>query len=266
MNQSVRVVMRGFIKVSTFIFGLFFILVFQSSMISASAAENEIDIETIPDRYTFNISKMIPGDWASRTLTIQNRGKKDFNYYAEAKFLDGSTKLYNVFSLKVWDSQGILFDGKLNEFGGHNPRFLKSSSQEDLKFEVKFPYELGNEYQGLSFKFEIRFIVEGSITIPDPDNPTNPSDPVTDPEGPTNPGNPDSSDPADEGGDPILPQRPIPAEELDDPPVDGQILPSTATNLYNNLLIGLLLFISGGGGLFILQKRKKNLKHDHSRP
>ncbi|MBY6051979.1 LPXTG cell wall anchor domain-containing protein [Cytobacillus firmus] len=257
--------MRGFIKVSTFIFWLIFILVFQSSMIFASAAENEVDIETIPDRYAFNISKMIPGDWVSRTLTIQNRGKKDFNYYTEAKFLDGSTKLYNAFSLKVWDSQDILFDGKLNEFEGLNTRFLKSRSQEDLKFEVKFPYELGNEFQGLSFKFEIRFIVKGSNTNPDPDNPTNPSDPITDPEGPTNPGNPDSSDPADEGGYPIQPQRPIPADELANPPVDGQILPSTATSTYNNLLLGILLVISGGG-LFILQKRKKNLKHDHSRP
>ncbi|MEH7572492.1 LPXTG cell wall anchor domain-containing protein, partial [Cytobacillus firmus] len=96
---------------------------------------------------------------------------------------------------------------------------------------------------------------------PDPDNPTDPSDPITDPDQPTNPSNPDPSDPEDDGGDPILPQRPIPAEELDNPPVDGQILPSTATNLYNNLLLGILLVISGGG-LFIRQKRKRKVKQD----
>ncbi|KAB2336090.1 LPXTG cell wall anchor domain-containing protein [Cytobacillus depressus] len=37
----------------------------------------------------------------------------------------------------------------------------------------------------------------------------------------------------------------------------GQILPSTATNMYNNLLIG-IIFIITGAVLFILQKRKKN--------
>lgn len=194
------------------------------------------------DKYLFNLTNMKPGDWVTRNLTIQNRESKSFNYNTKAVFTNGSEKLYNEFQLKIWDSNGLLFNDKLYKFNGLKPRNLQAGKQEDLKFEVKFPYELGNEFQNLGFDFELRFIIEG--INPDP-----------------NPGDSSTGD----GNEPILPQRPIPAEDLDDPPVDGQILPSTATNLYNNLLMGILLAISGGG-LFILQKRKKNLKHDHSRP
>ncbi|MCS0655691.1 LPXTG cell wall anchor domain-containing protein [Cytobacillus firmus] len=194
------------------------------------------------DRYLFNLSNMKPGDWVTRNLTIQNRGNNNFTYKTESKFTNGSEKLYNEFQLKIWDSNGLIFNDKLHKFKGLNPRNLQAGKQEDLKFEVKFPYELGNEFQNLGFDFELRFIIEESNPEPNP-----------------------GDDSTDDGNEPILPQRPIPAEELDDPPVDGQILPSTATNLYNYLLMGILLVISGGG-LFFLQKRKKNLKQDHSRP
>ncbi|WP_264740321.1 TasA family protein [Cytobacillus firmus] len=245
---------RKFWSLSVFLMLIFLLF----SPLSTSANINSkfsIDIHQA-DRYLFNLTNMKPGDWVTRNLTIQNRGNSNFTYNTRVEFTNGSEKLYNEFQLKIWDSNVLLFNDKLHKFQGLNPRNLPAGKQEDLKFEVKFPYELGNEYQNLNFDFELRFMIEGRNPDPDPD-PENP----TDPKGPTNPGNPDPSDPADDGGNPILPQRPIPAEELDNPPVDGQILPSTATNLYNNLLLGILLVISGGG-LFILQKRKRKVKQD----
>lgn len=235
--------MRYFWNLAVFLMLIFLLI---TPLNTSANINSKFSIDTHQaDRYLFNLTNMKPGDWVTRNLTIQNRESRSFTYNTKAVFTNGSEKLYNEFQLKIWDSNGLLFNDKLYKFHGLKPRNLQAGNQEDLKFEVEFPYELGNEFQNLGFDFELRFIIEG--VNPDP--------------GP-NPG----EDSTDDGNEPILPQRPIPAEGLDDPPVDGQILPSTATNLYNNLLIGLLLFISGGGGLFILQKRKKNLKHDHSRP
>ncbi|WP_170289689.1 LPXTG cell wall anchor domain-containing protein [Cytobacillus depressus] len=263
--------MRKLKKVLIWILVVSFVFLYQSAGISA-AEKKEFDIEVLPDSYAFNISKMVPGDWATRVLTIQNRGEHNFTYNTKAKFLNGSKKLYNEFLLKVWDANGILYEGKLHEFERLQPRRLQSKSQEDLKFEVKFPYELGNEYQGLGFEFELKFIVEGNTPTPGPDPDPNPDpNPKPDPDPKPNPDpdpkpdpvpnpNPDPTpnpNPENPQEEPLKPIRPIPNEELNSPPMKGQILPSTATNMYNNLLIG-IIFIITGAVLFILQKRKKN--------
>lgn len=187
---------------------------------------------TSPEKEFFQLANMKPGDWVTRTLKIQNRNESSFTYNTEAKFLNGSKKLYNEFLLKVWDSKGILYDDKLHEFKGLNPRLLQSKHQEDLQFEVKFPYELGNEFQGLGFEFEFKFIVEDTITNPLPE-------PNPNPEGP------------------LKPSHPIPPKELAKSPKEGQILPATATNMYNKMLIGVLLIISGGGLVVFLKRRKR---------
>ena len=126
---------------------------------------------------------------------------------------------------------GILYDDKLHKFDGLNPRFLESNHQEDLQFEVTFPHELGNEFQGLGFEFELRFIIKGNAQTPTV--------------------NPDSNP---EGS--LKPSHPITVNQLASPPTEGQILPSTSTNMYNSMLIGAILIVSGGG-LAILQKRRK---------
>lgn len=252
---------------------------FLSSTDVYGETNNSIDIETnpSPDSYLFDMENMKPGDWIRRKLTIQNRGRQDFTYNTQVDFKGGSKKLYEEFLLKVSDSNGVLYDGKLKDFNGLASRSLKSMNEEDLLFVAEFPYELGNEFQGLGFDVEFRFIVEGHNPPPpgggdpgdDPDKPENPDNPnnPTDPNNPEEPGNPDDppiipdnpeeptnpSEPQDP--DKINPQHPIDPENLKSPPVDGQILPSTATNIYNYVLGGFVL-LSVGGILYILQRKR----------
>lgn len=257
-----------------------------------NAAANETDehkINLSPDKYLFDLTNIKPGDTAARILTIQNREDTNFTYISKSKFLSGSEKLYNEFLLKVWDTKEVLYSGKLSEFDGFKPRHLPSKSQEDLKFEVTFPYELGNEFQGLAFDFELRFVIENSGQSPNPDPEQTPTpDPIPNqysdlPTG-TDPINDNAAPPAtnpetesDQGNDrnnnienpaaeedtamPI-PTRSIPFEELDAPIQKGQILPSTATSMYNYLLIGVIL-MTAGGGFLLYQKRRIR---DNKRP
>jgi len=235
----------------------------------------QLDIATKLDGYLFNLSNLKPGDQASRILTIQNRGERDFTYKTTAVFKGGDEKLYNEFLVRVSDSNGIIHEGKLKEFKSLAPRFLKSMNEEDLLFELEFPYELGNEFQGLGFEVEFTFIVEGYDPPPpggggdggdsdNPGNPKNPDNPINttkepDPDDPDEPEN--LEDPTNnpiEPQDPykINPQHSIDPEKLNSPPVDGQILPSTATNIYNYGFTGLGL-IAVGGILFFFQRKVK---------
>ncbi|WNS76388.1 LPXTG cell wall anchor domain-containing protein [Bacillus sp. DTU_2020_1000418_1_SI_GHA_SEK_038] len=276
-----------------------YVVLFLKPINIQASTNQQPNIETKPSNYLFDVKNMSPGDWATRILTIQNRGESDFNYNTESYFKDGSKKLYNEFLLKVWDSEEVLYSGKLSDFDGFEPRHLPSKSQEDLKFEVTFPYELGNEFQGLAFDFELRFVIEKSGQNPNPEPNPNPNpnpNPVPEPSPDPNP-NQDSdsttvTDPIDDNAAPPttspetrsdqgndqnnnienpateedtampIPIRSIPIEELDAPIVKGQILPSTATNMYNYLLIGVIL-MTAGGGFLLYQKRRIR---DNQRP
>ncbi len=261
-------------------FILLFLIMASFSIKVNADTRKELDIETLPDSYLFNLSNLKPGDLAIQKLTIQNIGKRDFTYNTTAEFKGGDEKLYNEFLLKVSDSNRILHDGKLKDFTGLAPRFLKSMNEEDLMFELEFPYELGNEFQGLGFEVEFKFIVEGYDPPPPggggggsgggSDNPSNPENPnqsgepeesdnpiiPEDPEDPEKPTNPlEPQDP-----DKINPQHPIDPEKLNSPPVNGQILPSTATNIFNYVLGGFTLLAIGGILFFIQRKRTIVLK------
>ncbi|MEH7342882.1 LPXTG cell wall anchor domain-containing protein [Bacillus sp. JJ1532] len=265
--------MRLRLLIITFICA-YVVLFLQPINIQASTNQQP-NIETKPDNYLFNVKNMSPGDWAIRNLTIQNRGESDFTYNSESYYKAGSRKLYNEFLLKVWDSKEVLYSGKLSDFDGFEPRLLPSKSQEDIKFEVTFPYELGNEFQGLAFEFELRFVMEntGHSPNPNPDpNPNQDSDPTTDPDPIDDNAAPPTTSPetesdqendqnnnienpaAEEDTAMPIPIRSIPFEELDAPIEKGQILPSTATNMYNYLLIGVLLMTAGAAVFFYIKK------------
>ncbi|MDL4838940.1 LPXTG cell wall anchor domain-containing protein [Aquibacillus rhizosphaerae] len=199
----------------------FTLLSISSGAVISFASTNPIDIGTFPDKVLFDAENMKPGDGIKRVLTIQNRGTSDFTYNAIVDFTDGSKILFNAFLLEVRDSKGLLFDGKLSEFTGFDKRALEVNHEEELEFVVKFPEELGNEYQGLAFQVEIKFVAEEIVV--DSEEVTTPQTPI---------------DPTDTLG-------------------DGDILPSTATNMYSFLLIGLLIVITGTG-LYLFNRRKTN--------
>lgn len=127
---------------------------------AASDTSKEIDIATKSADYLFNIDNMKPGDWASRTLTIQNNGNRDFHYTVKARRVSGADKLYNQLKLQVSDSNGVLYNGGLSGLKSFDPRFLASFDEEKLEVTVRFPEESGNEFQGLAVEIALDFAVE----------------------------------------------------------------------------------------------------------
>lgn len=249
------------------------------SPLSALADDSSaLEIITVEDKVIFNLHNLKPGDTATRIATVQNRSESDFTYQSDARFTDGDEELYNEFLLEIADANQTLFSGKMKQFNGFSPRLLKSMKEEELKFSVEIPEALGNEFQGKSFEAEIRFFIDEYYNPEDPDDPGEPNDPV-DPEGPGDPDDPGNpSDPEDpegpvEPGDPEdseapgnptnpeepngpEPQQSISPDDLESEPTDGQILPSTATNIYNYIVLGIIFMAAGLIMLRIIKSRK----------
>jgi LPXTG-motif cell wall-anchored protein len=254
--------MKRLLKGLTFIL-IFLITTFCPANDIYATEGDELDIEAFPDSELFNITNMVPGDWGERKLTILNVGEKNFTYRTEVDLISGSENLYNQFLVQVWDANGAIFRGKLHELEELEPRHLKASHQEDLKFVVEFPEELGNEYQGLDFIFELKFLIEDQNDPGDPNEPGEPTNPGNpgDSEDPGNPTNPDGAEPPDEETT-VQPQHPIDPEDLGSTPVEGTILPSTATNTFQYIIAGIFLSSVGAISLIIQRRRKSKDIHE----
>jgi LPXTG-motif cell wall-anchored protein len=94
----------------------------------------------------------------------------------------------------------------------------------------------------------------------DPENPVDPEDPNVpeDPNEPKDPESPVDSDDTPTDIDEVKPERPIDEDELESDPVEGQILPSTSTNIYNYLFLGFALLLAGIG-LNLYRKNKEKI-------
>jgi LPXTG-motif cell wall-anchored protein len=142
------------------------ITLFMTSIGNTRAAPNdvaEVDIATSPTKVLFDVDNMKPGDSATRSITISNKGQQDFDYTMSTDLKAGSKKLYQELNLKVSDSEGELFNGKLDGFKGFEARTLVQSASEDLTFTVEFPAHLGNDFQGLATEVEFKFYVQGTL-------------------------------------------------------------------------------------------------------
>ncbi|MFA8440011.1 TasA family protein [Pueribacillus sp. YX66] len=128
---------------------------------STGADENtetvNVDLVTKPKNVIFDVMNMKPGDVIQRTFSIENGGNVDVYYKTKAQFTNGSKKLYEELLLQVTDGEHLLYDGTLSNFNGFNKRQLSLSGIEELIFNVEFPYESGNEFQGLVTQFQIIF-------------------------------------------------------------------------------------------------------------
>jgi|SRR5690606_10178744 len=147
----------GFLVICTLLF------TFQINQSSAAPAKKVIDILATPEKILFDIENFKPGDWATRTITIKNTGKEDFNYLTSADRKSGSKDLYEELILSIVDSSGEIFKGRLGDFKKLDPTEIPSGQQEELIFTVEFPTHLGNEYQGLTSEVEIKFYAEGTL-------------------------------------------------------------------------------------------------------
>jgi LPXTG-motif cell wall-anchored protein len=204
----------------------------------ANSSSKEIEINTLPKDVVFAIDNFKPGDWATRVLAIQNNGNQDFSYSMKAQKKSGSDNLYNQFVVKVEDQSEIIYQGSLKEFIGLKQRSLKSGSEEKLTVTVEFPYESGNEYQGLETEVELIVFAEGTDKPPTPDGEDN-----------NNP--PDDSSPPKEGEDP--PSKKPTANGAGELPQTGEENPLLL------ILSGLFLSLTGLGLLLSKKFTSSNL-------
>jgi LPXTG-motif cell wall-anchored protein len=130
---------------------------------NSEAQENRIDLLIRPYKIFFDIKNSKPGDTYTKVLTIQNNGTDNIQYLFSNYFLKGSKDLYNELKLTVTDKSGEIYKGKLKDFEKLDARNLKRNTNEELTLSIYFPYELGNEYQGLDTEFEFKFYVEGTL-------------------------------------------------------------------------------------------------------
>ncbi|WP_079528556.1 TasA family protein [Halobacillus hunanensis] len=185
------------------------LLVF-SDGVQAAEEEKEINIGTSPETILFKVSNLKPGDTMTREVEISNLGTRDFTYSTVSEFTGGSEKLLRALRLQVTDQTGKqVYAGSVMELSELDKRYLKVSEEDQLTLKVEMPFELGNDYQGLAGRFEIRFTADGADSIAGAQNP----------------------------------------KRTSQPPIgfSGIGLPDTATPLYNILLLGLVMVLMGAG-------------------
>ncbi len=183
------------------------IVIFSEESDVNSDNKAEIDISLSPSDVLFQVDELKPGDWIERSITIKNDGKKDFNYYMSLRN-DGDEKLFNEFLLEIHNADGKLYNGKLSEFDTLEMKELAAGKEEVLNIIVRFPEYLGNDFQGLNSQFSFIYTAEGTRDTDVQDE--------------------DSIDGSVGSGE-------------DDPTNTGSLLPSTATNMFNFLLIGSII-------------------------
>ncbi|ANX13741.1 hypothetical protein ABE41_017160 [Fictibacillus arsenicus] len=197
----------------------------------ATKSSTVLNLSLFPQKQLFNISGFAPGDWAERKLIIKNDGNTNFFYNSTIKKVSGNDLLFKQLQLKISTPNEILYEGKISEFSTKS-RFLSSFSEEILDVIIVFPYESGNEFQGLATEVEFILYADGRNNPPDdadpPDPPGNgdPPDPPDDGDPPDPPDDGDPPDPPDDGDPPDPPDDGDPPDPPDDgdppdPPGDG---------------------------------------------
>lgn len=199
-----------------------------------SAKDKDIEIKTTSHGYYFEVGNLKPGDWMPRDITILNQGKQDFRYTAQIGKKKSVKGLFEELDLLVKKNSDILFEGKLKDFEAFTPRKLAKGSSEQLFFQVSMPYNLGNAFQDSSAEVEIIFLAEAL---------TDPSDPPGDGE-PSDESNDEGAKPGDSKDNIVI-----------NPEMTKNLLPNTATNTYNLLLIGGLLLGTGSVLILVFYRR-----------
>ncbi len=153
------------LSIASFYYLLIFTLILLPFGTTAASEDvMEIDIITTPEKVLFDVDNMKPGDWAERVLEISNGGKEDFNYIISSKLKSGDKKLYNELKLTITSEDNKeLFNGTLGQFNKLDPREIKTTDKKKLTFQVNFPAELGNEFQGLTCEVEFKIYAEGTF-------------------------------------------------------------------------------------------------------
>ncbi|QAS53490.1 TasA family protein [Halobacillus litoralis] len=145
------------------LFILLFVLFQPIGSTQALESASTIDLSTSHER-VMDIENFKPGDYAVRTLTLDNNGTSALHYKMTSSLKSGSEKLYNQLHLTLSIGNSNVFSGPLSDFEGMEARALNAQSSDELSLRVEFPYESGNEYQGLATEVIFQFVAEGDIT------------------------------------------------------------------------------------------------------
>lgn len=146
--------MRQELKMFIPIFILALGLLLSMSFTMMASAESESAVDALPDQMLFNIENMKPGDWSIKTYTISNKHQKA-DYVLTSQFSGGSEKLYNQLQLSVKQGEDTLFHGQLLDFQNLDINTPVYEGDKQFEFRIDFPFESGNEFQGLVTHFNI---------------------------------------------------------------------------------------------------------------
>jgi hypothetical protein len=153
------------------------------------SAKDKINIKFsgfTPGEPMFNLDKMLPGESPEvRTVSVKNEGKNTFQIYVQG-VKKGPTqpdpKLENILDLQIKENGNTIYNDKLSKFfsdtsgikGKHLGNIQKNQTN-IYDFQVTFPSDAGNPYQGKSVTFDLIFFdkdgeVKGEHTGPKDDD------------------------------------------------------------------------------------------------
>ncbi|WP_367018116.1 TasA family protein [Priestia koreensis] len=103
----------------------------------------------------FNISNMVPGDFATKTVTVQNTGSVDFTYVVGA-INTGNTNLWTdkTYGLQVEIKKGVTtyYSGPVSDVSANpaSPLSLSVGQNDVLTIKVTLPTLADNTFQTLT--------------------------------------------------------------------------------------------------------------------
>ncbi|MGR9048695.1 TasA family protein [Halobacillus faecis] len=147
------------------------VFVFLPPIGSTQASENasEIDLSTSHERI-IDIENFKPGDYAVRTFALNNNGTEKLQYTVTSSRKSGSEKLYDQLAFTLAIEGEEVFSGYLPDFEKISGRKLEANGSNEMTLKIEFPYESGNEFQGLATEIVFTFFAEGDVppvSIPD---------------------------------------------------------------------------------------------------
>jgi LPXTG-motif cell wall-anchored protein len=140
-------------------------VVFNPVFCTKAEERKDLDIDTFPNKRFLEMDMLKPGDKIISSLDVINKGNILFTYKTNAEFSGGSKKYFNALLINVKDGKKhVLYNGKLKDFKGLDPRKLLILTKDKFFFTIEVPNELGNEYQGLSTNVKLTFFAEDSLS------------------------------------------------------------------------------------------------------
>ncbi|WP_281658647.1 TasA family protein [Halobacillus sp. Cin3] len=149
------------------IFILLFVLFNPVGSTQALENQSRINISTSQDRM-LNIKNFKPGDYAVRSFSLANEGTEAVQYAMTSYLKQGSEKFYEQLQFILEINGEQTYAGRLSDFQDVTLKSLDANHLDEMKVRIEFPYESGNEFQGL--KSDVVFHFHAESFFPSPNN------------------------------------------------------------------------------------------------